>query len=50
MTTDKEPTNATKDQEPAKKAKYLLVKVVDTTKEGWPAVNIRVPIRVVNSA
>jgi hypothetical protein len=35
------------DQESEKAAKYLLVKVVDHTKEGRPAVNIKVPIGVV---
>lgn len=35
------------DQELAKKAKYLRVKVVDDTKEGRPAVNIKVPLGVV---
>ncbi len=34
-------------QEPEKAAKYLRVKVVDDTKEGRPAVNIKVPIGVV---
>jgi len=34
-------------QEPEKAAKYLRVKVVDHTKEGRPAVNIKVPIGVV---
>jgi len=34
-------------QEPKKKATYLLVKVVDTSREGRPPVNIRVPIGVV---
>ena len=33
-------------QEPKKKATYLLVKVVDTAREGRPPVNIRVPIGV----
>jgi hypothetical protein len=37
------------DQESAKAAKYLRVKVVDHTKEGHPAVNIKVPIGVVKS-
>jgi len=35
------------DQESAKAAKYLRVKVVDHTKEGHPAVSIKVPIGVV---
>jgi hypothetical protein len=35
------------DQESEKAAKYLRVKVVDDTKEGHPAVNIKVPIGVV---
>ena len=35
------------DQESEKAAKYLRVKVVDETKEGRPAVNIKVPIGVV---
>ena len=35
------------DQESEKAAKYLRVKVVDDTKEGRPAVNIKVPIGVV---
>ena len=35
------------DQESEKEAKYLRVKVVDDTKEGRPAVNIKVPIGVV---
>ncbi len=34
-------------QESEKAAKYLRVKVVDQTKEGRPAVNIKVPIGVV---
>jgi hypothetical protein len=34
-------------QEPESAAKYLRVKVVDHTKEGRPAVNIKVPIGVV---
>ena len=34
-------------QEPEKAAKYLRVKVVDDTKEGRPAVNVKVPIGVV---
>ena len=34
-------------QESEKAAKYLRVKVVDHTKEGRPAVNIKVPIGVV---
>jgi hypothetical protein len=34
-------------QEPEGAAKYLRVKVVDHTKEGRPAVNIKVPIGVV---
>jgi len=34
-------------QEPEEAAKYLRVKVVDHTKEGRPAVNIKVPIGVV---
>ena len=34
-------------QEAEKAAKYLRVKVVDHTKEGRPAVNIKVPIGVV---
>ena len=34
-------------QEPEKAAKYLRVKVVDHTKEGRPAVNIKVPVGVV---
>jgi hypothetical protein len=34
-------------QKPEKAAKYLRVKVVDHTKEGRPAVNIKVPIGVV---
>jgi hypothetical protein len=34
-------------QEPEKAAKYLRVKVVDHTKQGRPAVNIKVPIGVV---
>jgi hypothetical protein len=35
------------DQQPEKKAKSLRVKVVDNTKDGSPAVNIRLPIGVV---
>jgi hypothetical protein len=35
------------DREPEKKAKTLRVKVVDNSKDGRPAVNIRVPIGVV---
>jgi hypothetical protein len=35
------------DQEPAKAAKYLRLRVVDHTKEHRPAVNIKVPIGVV---
>jgi hypothetical protein len=35
------------DQESGKAAKNLRVKVVDHTKEGGPAVNIKVPIGVV---
>ena len=34
-------------QEPGKSAKYLRVKVVDHTREGRPAVNVKVPIGVV---
>jgi hypothetical protein len=34
-------------QDPEKAAKYLRVKVVDHTKEGRPAVNIKVPVGVV---
>jgi hypothetical protein len=34
-------------QEPAKTARYLRVKVVDDSREGRPAVNIKVPIGVV---
>jgi hypothetical protein len=34
-------------QEPEKAAKYLRVKVVDHTKAGRPAVNVKVPIGVV---
>ncbi len=34
-------------KEPEKTAKYLRVKVVDHTKEGRPAVNVKVPIGVV---
>jgi hypothetical protein len=34
-------------QEPEKAAKYLRVRVVDHTKEGRPAVNIKVPTGVV---
>ena len=34
-------------QQPEKAAKYLRVKVVDHTKEGRPAVNIKVPVGVV---
>jgi hypothetical protein len=34
-------------QEPAEAVKYLRVKVADHTKEGRPAVNIKVPIGVV---
>ena len=34
-------------QEPGKAAKYLRVKVVDHTREGRPAVNVKVPIGVV---
>jgi hypothetical protein len=35
------------DQEPEQKAKSLRVKVVDNTKDGRPAVNIKLPIAVV---
>ena len=35
------------DREPEKKAKTLRVRVVDNSKDGRPAVNIRVPIGVV---
>jgi hypothetical protein len=35
------------DQEPEKATKYLRVKVVDDTKQGRPAVNIKMPIGVV---
>lgn len=35
------------DQEPEKKAKYLRIKVVDTTKDDRPPVNIKMPIGVV---
>ena len=35
------------DQDPEKAVTYLRVKVVDHTKEGRPAVNIKVPIGVV---
>ena len=34
------------DQELEKKARYVRVKVVDNMKDGRPAVNIHVPIRV----
>ena len=34
-------------QEPQKAARYLRVRVVDHTKEGHPAVNIKVPVGVV---
>ncbi len=34
-------------KEPEKTAKYLRVRVVDHTKEGRPAVNVKVPIGVV---
>jgi hypothetical protein len=34
-------------QEPEKAATYLRVKVVDQTREGRPAVNIKVPVSVV---
>lgn len=34
-------------QEPEKAAKYLRVRVVDHTREGHPAVNIKVPVGVV---
>jgi hypothetical protein len=37
-------------QEPAKAARFLRAKVVDHTKEGRPAVNIKVPIGVVKWA
>jgi len=40
-------TVAEKDQEPENGAKYLRLKVVDHTKEGRPAVTIKVPIGVV---
>ncbi|HYM50624.1 MAG TPA: hypothetical protein VET65_08620 [Candidatus Limnocylindrales bacterium] len=33
--------------EPQKKATFLRVRVVDTTKDGHPAVNIKVPVGVV---
>ena len=36
-----------KGPEPETKARYLRVKVVDATKDGRPAVNIRMPIGVV---
>jgi len=35
------------DREPGRKAKSLRVRVVDTSKDGRPAVNIKVPIGVV---
>jgi len=35
------------DHESGKKAKHLRIRVVDHSKDGRPAVNIRVPIRVV---
>jgi NADH:ubiquinone oxidoreductase subunit F (NADH-binding) len=35
------------DQKPEKATAYLRVKVVDHTKEGSPAVNIKVPLGVV---
>lgn len=40
-------STAQKDQEPKKTARSLRVKVVDNTKEGRPAVNIKVPIGLV---
>jgi hypothetical protein len=40
-------TSAVQDHEPGKKAKTLRITVVDHSKDDRPAVNIRVPIRVV---
>jgi hypothetical protein len=40
-------TSGPQDQEPEKKPKSLRVRVVDHSKDGRPAVNIRVPIGVV---
>lgn len=36
------------DQEPKKKARSLRVRVVDNTKDGRPAVNVNVPIGLVD--
>jgi hypothetical protein len=45
--TVQEPNRAGQDHEPKDKATMLRVKVVDQTKDGRPAVNIKVPLGVV---
>jgi hypothetical protein len=47
MATQEAANSGVPDQEPEKRARYVRVKVVDTTKDGRPAVNIHVPIGVV---
>jgi hypothetical protein len=47
MTRQEEAQSGVQDKEPEKKAKSLRVKVVDNTKAGRPAVNIKLPIGVV---
>jgi hypothetical protein len=47
MPIEEEANRGPEGQEPKKKATYLLVKVVDTTRDGRPPVTIRVPIGVV---
>jgi hypothetical protein len=47
MTVQEGANSAVQDQTPEKKARSLRVKVVDNTKDGHPAVNIKVPVGVV---
>ncbi|HEY9286762.1 MAG TPA: hypothetical protein VIT43_01940 [Candidatus Dormibacteraeota bacterium] len=47
MATQLEANTAIQDPEPPTKAKFLRIKVVDTTQNGRPAVNINLPIGVV---
>jgi hypothetical protein len=46
MTTQEEARTGVQ-EEPQKKARSLLIKVVDNTRNGRPAVNVKVPIGVV---
>ncbi|HZU71495.1 MAG TPA: hypothetical protein VE990_01870 [Acidimicrobiales bacterium] len=47
MSTQEGADRGAEEREPVRKARYLRIKVVDTAKDGRPAVNIRVPIGVV---